>query len=104
MATDSNWPTKQPLIEQDGRVRIAFVASAVPRRCGIATFTADLVAAVKAADADVRVVQAAIDEPNAARAYGPEVKWRIRPGDLARYRAGGRAVQASSADRVHVPH
>jgi len=49
-------------------MRIAFVASAVPRRCGIATFTADLIAAVKAADPDVRVVQAAIDEPNAARA------------------------------------
>ena len=85
-------------------MRIAFVASAVPRRCGIATFTADLIAAVKAADPNVRVVQAAIDEPNAARAYGPEVKWRIRQGDLASYRAVGRAIQASSADVVNVQH
>ena len=85
-------------------MRIAFVASAVPRRCGIATFTADLIAAVKAADPNVRVVQAAIDEPNAARAYGPEVRWRIRQGDLASYRAVGRAIQASSADVVNVQH
>ena len=28
------------------RLRIAFISSAVPRRCGIATFTSDLVAAV----------------------------------------------------------
>src|SRR5207244_4700312 len=81
-------PTKQALSEQDGLMRIAFVASAVPRRCGIATFTADLIAAVKAADPNVRVVQAAIDEPNAARAYGPEVRWRIRQGRSEARRVG----------------
>jgi hypothetical protein len=85
-------------------MRIAFVASAVPRRCGIATFTADLMAAVKRADPDVRAVHAAIDEPTAARAYGPEVKWRIRQGDEASYRAVGRAIEASSADVVNLQH
>jgi glycosyltransferase involved in cell wall biosynthesis len=97
-------PTKEAQTEQDGRVRIAFVASAVPRRCGIATFTADLVAAVKAADPDVRCVQAAIDEPEAARAYGPEVKWRIRQGDEASYRAVGRAIDQSGVDVVNLQH
>ena len=85
-------------------MRIAFVASAVPRRCGIATFTADLIAAVKAADPDVRCVQAAIDEQNAARAYGPEVKWRIRQGELESYRAVGAAIQESAAEIVNVQH
>ena len=85
-------------------MRIAFVASAIPRRCGIATFTADLVAAVKAADPDVRTVQAAIDEPITARAYGPEVKWRIRQGDEASYRAAGRAIDDSSVDVVNLQH
>ena len=85
-------------------MRIAFVASAVPRRCGIATFTADLIAAVKAADPEVRIVHAAIDEPNTARAYGPEVKWRIRQGDEASYRAAGRAIDNSSVDVVNLQH
>ena len=85
-------------------MRIAFVASAVPRRCGIATFTADLIAAVKAADPEVRIVQAAIDEPITARAYGPEVKWRIRQGDEASYRAAGRAINDSSVDVVNLQH
>ncbi|HKC90998.1 MAG TPA: glycosyltransferase family 4 protein [Candidatus Limnocylindria bacterium] len=85
-------------------MRIAFVASAVPRRCGIATFTADLIAAVKAADPEVRTVQAAIDEPITARAYGPEVKWRILQGDEASYRAAGRAIDSSSADVVNLQH
>src|SRR5919201_1711232 len=74
-------PTDEALSPQNGSMRIAFVASSVPRRCGIATFTADLLNAVKAADPAVRCVYAAIDEPNTARAYGSEVKWRMRQGE-----------------------
>lgn len=80
------------------------MASAVPRRCGIATFTADLMAAVKAADPAVRCVAAAIDEPNAARAYGPDVRWRIRQGDRESYRGAARAINESSADAVNLQH
>ena len=76
----------------------------MPRRCGIATFTGDLVAAVKAADPEVRCLQAAIDEPEAARAYGPEVKWRIRQGDIASYQAVGRAIEKSGVDVVNLQH
>jgi glycosyltransferase involved in cell wall biosynthesis len=85
-------------------MRVAFVASAVPRRCGIATFTADLMAAVKAADPSVRVVQAAIDEPNAARAYGPDVRWRIRQEDWRTYRDAALAINESNVDIVNVQH
>jgi glycosyltransferase involved in cell wall biosynthesis len=97
-------PTKRALSPQNGRVRIAFVASAVPRRCGIATFTADLTAAVKAADPAVRCVAAAIDEPNTARAYGPDVRWRIRQGDRESYPAAARAINESSVDVVNLQH
>jgi glycosyltransferase involved in cell wall biosynthesis len=97
-------PDKEPLTLQNGLVRIAFVASAVPRRCGIATFTADLMAAVKAADPAVRCVAAAIDEPNTARAYGPDVRWRIKQGDRESYPAAARAINESSADVVNLQH
>src|SRR5712691_8910588 len=97
-------PGKEALSMQNGLVRIAFVASAVPRRCGIATFTADLMAAVKAADPAVRCIAAAIDEPNATHAYGPEVRWRIRQGDKASYRGAARAINESSADVVNLQH
>ena len=85
-------------------MRIAFVASAMPRRCGIATFTGDLLAAVKTADPSVRTVQVAIDEPGAARPYGPEVRWRVRQEDWRTYRDAARAVNASSVDIVNVQH
>jgi len=85
-------------------MRIAFVASAMPRRCGIATFTGDLVAAVKAADPRARTVQVAIDEPNTARAYGPEVRWRIRQDDWRTYRDAALALNAANVDFVNVQH
>src|SRR5947209_732673 len=92
------------MTQEDGPMRIAFVASAMPRRCGIATFTGDLVAAVKAADPNARTFQVAIDEPSAARAYGTEVRWRIRQDDWRTYRDAALAVNASSVDFVNVQH
>lgn len=85
-------------------MRIGFVASSVPRKCGIATFTADLLAAVKAADPTVRVTYVAIDEEDAVRAYGPDVKLRIRQGDVETYRAAARYLNASNVDVVTVQH
>jgi glycosyltransferase involved in cell wall biosynthesis len=85
-------------------MRIAFVASSVPRRCGIATFTADLSAAVKSADPAARILYAAIDEPGAARPYGPEVRWRIRQEEEATYRDAAVAISASNVDIVNVQH
>ncbi|TMG39691.1 MAG: hypothetical protein E6H94_05025 [Chloroflexi bacterium] len=61
-------------------------------------------AAVKAADPAVRCIAAAIDEPNATHAYGPEVRWRIRQGDKASYRGAARAINESSADVVNLQH
>ncbi|HEV8669329.1 MAG TPA: glycosyltransferase family 4 protein [Candidatus Limnocylindria bacterium] len=85
-------------------MRIAFVASSIPRRCGIATFTADLSAAVKAADPTVRVLAAAIDEPGAARPYGPDVRWRIRQEEAGTYRDAALAISASNVDIASVQH
>lgn len=85
-------------------MRIAFVSTSVPRRCGIATFTADLKAAIVAADPNAQCLQAAIDEPVTVRAYGPDVRWRIRQGDAGSYRAAATAIRGSGADVVNLQH
>lgn len=85
-------------------VRVAFISSSVPRRCGIATFTADIMAAVKAADPTVRCSVIAIDEPNSARAYGAEVKARIRQQQPDTYRAAATLINDSSVDVVNIQH
>jgi glycosyltransferase involved in cell wall biosynthesis len=61
-------------------------------------------AAVKAADPAVRCVAAAIDEPNTARPYGPDVRWRIKQGDKESYRGAARAINESSVDAVNLQH
>ena len=85
-------------------MRIAFVSSSIPRRCGIATFTADVMAAVKAADPTVRCSVVAIDEPNSARAYGPEVKSRIRQREPDSYRSAAALLNESNVDVVNLQH
>jgi glycosyltransferase involved in cell wall biosynthesis len=85
-------------------IRIAFVSSHLPRRCGIATFSSDLMAAVKAADPHVICRVAAIDEPNQLRPYSDEVRWRIRQGEPDTYRAAAEAINESKVDIVNVQH
>jgi glycosyltransferase involved in cell wall biosynthesis len=85
-------------------LELAFVSTNLPRRCGIATFSADLISAVKAADPRVTCRAAAIDEPNTVRPYGADVRWRIRQGDASNYRAAAEAINRSSAHIVNVQH
>jgi predicted GH43/DUF377 family glycosyl hydrolase/glycosyltransferase involved in cell wall biosynthesis len=85
-------------------IRIAFVSSYVPRRCGIATFTADLLVAARAADPATTARVAAIDEPTTLRPYASEVRWRIRQGAPDTYVAAAREINASNADVVNVQH
>ena len=85
-------------------MRIAFVSSAVPRRCGIATFTADLTGAIRAADPRTRSFAAAIDEPDATRAYDKDVLWRIRQSDPGSYADAADAISRSTVDIVNVQH
>ncbi|MBU6423179.1 MAG: glycosyltransferase [Chloroflexi bacterium] len=76
----------------------------MPRHCGIATFTADTLAAVGAADPSVRCSVVAIDEPGALRSYGEIVADRIVQGDASSYRAAAARINASDVDVVSVQH
>ena len=85
-------------------MRVAFVSTYPPRRCGVATFTADLMHAVHDADRSVRSNVAAIDERHVVRAYGREVRWRISQGTPEGYAGAARAIAASNVDVVCVQH
>ncbi len=85
-------------------MRVAFVSTFPPRRCGIATFTSDLISAIRTADPRVQARVAAIDERNTVRAYGAEVRWRIRQGGPVSYMAAAREINRSNADIVCVQH
>ncbi len=85
-------------------MRVAFVSTYPPRRCGVATFTADLIRAVHDADRSVRSNVAAIDERHVVRAYGREVRWRISQGTPKGYAGTARAIASSNVDVVCVQH
>ena len=83
---------------------IAFVATAPPRQCGIATFASDLANAVLAARPGVRVKWAAIDPPYTSHAYATNVRWRMRQREPASYAAAAEAINASDVDVVSLQH
>jgi glycosyltransferase involved in cell wall biosynthesis len=83
---------------------IAVVASHPPRRCGIATFSLDLIAALRLANPAVTVQVAAIDTPSARHSYGNDVRWCIRQGDGESFRDVAEAINASDVDLVNVQH
>ena len=85
-------------------MRIAFVSTYPPRRCGIATFTTDLMHAMRDADEDTQTRVAAIDERNVVRAYNSEVRWRIRQGSPEGYVKAAEAINESTADVVCIQH
>jgi predicted GH43/DUF377 family glycosyl hydrolase/glycosyltransferase involved in cell wall biosynthesis len=85
-------------------MRIAFVSTYPPRRCGIATFTSDLIGAIREADPQTQSRVAAIDERNSVRAYRSEVRWRIKQGSPLPYRAAARDIDRSNAEVVCVQH
>lgn len=85
-------------------LRLAFVSSYVPRRCGLATFTADLVDAIEQAGPGTRSLVAAIDDPAAGLGYAPSVRVRIAQGQVESYRAAASALGAGMADLVVLEH
>ncbi len=87
-----------------GRIRIAFISTAPPRRCGIATFSADLMSAIEDVDPKVTCYVAAIDEPSALRAYKSNVRWRIRQDRENSFRQAARDINVSNVDIVVVQH
>lgn len=85
-------------------MRVAFVSTFPPRRCGVATFTSDLLSSVHEADSKVRCDVAAIDERLVVRAYGREVRWRVSQGTPEGYAGAAHAIAASDVDVVCVQH
>ena len=56
------------------------------------------------ADPSVRIQFAAIDEPFAARTYGPDVFWRIEQENAGAYAQVARAISRSPVDVVNLQH
>jgi glycosyltransferase involved in cell wall biosynthesis len=83
-------------------LRIAFIGNALPRRCGIATFTTDLERALH--DLGESTAIAALNDPLGHYAYPPQVRWHIAQDDAASYRAAAHAINTQGYDVACLQH
>ncbi len=84
--------------------RIAFVGTYVPRRCGIATFTRDLRAAVAAHQPETDCLVVPITDAGAAHAYPPEAIFECVEADAAAFARAADFLDLANVDVVSLQH
>ncbi len=82
--------------------KIAFLGTYIPRRCGIATFTEDLMQAVGGAAPEAERVVIAME--GSSLAYLPPVALTIQEGDGNEYRRAAEYLNRSGTDLVCLQH
>lgn len=83
---------------------IAFVGSYVPRRCGIATYTADLRTAVAAHLPDAACIVVPLSDGCAPYDYPAEAAFEIRADDLSAYERAAAYLNLHNVDVVSLQH
>jgi len=98
-------PTGEDRASGTGLPSIAFLATYVPRQCGIATFTRDLAEGLRAygrTDSRLRVI--ALERPGERLAYPPIVRHRLPESNRAAYRRLAATLEADGVEIVCVQH
>jgi glycosyltransferase involved in cell wall biosynthesis len=83
---------------------VALISSYVPRRCGIATFTADLAAGLASAAPEVRLGVVALNDTRGGYAYPDHVLFEVAQNELGDYRVAADYLNSNRIDIVSVQH
>lgn len=83
---------------------VALVGTYPPRRCGIATFTRDISAAIYAAGAPASPMIIAVNDLGGQYEYPSEVKYEIRQGNKGDYASAAEFVNYSDVRIVSIQH
>ncbi|MBV6459308.1 MAG: D-inositol-3-phosphate glycosyltransferase [Fimbriimonadaceae bacterium] len=89
-------------MKKSGVSRIVVLGSYVPRQCGIATFTCDLLHAMAAHGHHVEAI--AVEDHYGAYQYPLEVTYKIRQHELAEYIGAASWIDRRNFDYVSVQH
>jgi glycosyltransferase involved in cell wall biosynthesis len=84
--------------------RIAFVGDHLPRKCGIATFTTDLLNAVASAHPESQCIAVAVNDLQDGYVYPEEVRFEIEEQDLPSYLRAADFLNISNVDIVCLQH
>lgn len=84
--------------------RIALIGNALPRQCGLATYTSHVLEALHERYPALGVDFYAMNDPGAAYDYPPSVTGVIRQDEIGDYRRAADAIAASRAEIAWVQH
>src|SRR5437763_16926419 len=84
--------------------KIAFVGDHLPRKCGIATFTSDLLAAVSAAHPQSQCLSVSVNDIKAGYEYPDVVRFEIEEQDLSSYLRAADFLNIGNVDVVCLQH
>lgn len=83
---------------------VALIGNFPPRRCGIATFTADLQSALARANPSLRLSMIAMNDPGQRHPYPPTVGYEISQNQPEAYLAAAEHINALNPDVVSIQH
>ena len=84
--------------------KIAFVGDHLPRKCGIATFTSDLLAAVAAAYPESQCFSVSVNDVKGGYDYPEVVRFEIEEQDLSSYLRAADFLNIGNVDVVCLQH
>ena len=92
-------------MKSNSKVRkIAFVGDHLPRKCGIATFTSDLLAAVASAHPQNQCLAVSVNDIPGGYEYPEVVRFEIEEQDLSSYMRAADFLNISNVDIVCLQH
>jgi glycosyltransferase involved in cell wall biosynthesis len=96
---------RNPIVGTPSKVRtVAFLGDYLPRKCGIATFTSDLLGAVAARHPESRCFAVPVNDIEGCYRYPDVVRFEIEEQDLDSYRRAADFLNSSGVDVVSVQH
>ena len=100
LADDTN-----QLVETESKIRkIAFLGDYLPRKCGIATFTSDLLTSVAAEHPQTQCFAVPVNDIEGGYEYPDVVRFEIEEQDLPSYQRAADFINISNVDIVCVQH
>ena len=96
---------RNPVLKLASSTRtIAFLGDYLPRKCGIATFTSDLLEAVAARHTQSRCFAVPVNDVEGCYRYPDVVRFEIEEQDLSSYHRAAGFLNADRADVVSLQH
>jgi glycosyltransferase involved in cell wall biosynthesis len=84
--------------------KIAFIGDHLPRKCGIATFTSDLLAAVQSEHPESRCLAVSVNDIQGGYEYPEVVRFEVEEQDLPSYLRAADFLNISNVDVVCLQH